>query len=243
MLAAGVGRRLGNAGQGKPKCLLECGGQSLLTRHLETLADLEIRQLNIITGYRAEAVAAAVRDAPLPVRLVHNACFRRGSLLSLWCARNVRPDEHEPILLMDADVLYDPQLLARLVRHPGGNCLLLDRDFADEEEPVRVVVRGERITAFGKNPRPDPGPGLQGESVGFFRLAPETWEALQARSGERVRRGDDDAEYEQVLQDVILAPPGGERFQYLDITGLAWTEIDFPEDLQRACTSILARIG
>lgn len=240
MLAAGVGKRLGAVGQGQPKCLLECRGRSLLLRHLEALAELEVRQLNIVTGYRAEAIAGAVRGAPLSVRLLYNPCFRRGSLLSLWCARGVRPDGREPILLMDADVFYDPRLLARLVRHPGGDCLLLDRDFADGEEPVRVVVRGGRITAFGKNPenpenpRPGPGPGWQGESVGFFRLTPETWQALQTRSGEQLRQGDDDAEYEQLLQELILAPPGGGRFQYLDITGLAWTEIDFPEDLQRA---------
>ena len=39
-------------------------------------------------------------------------------------------------------------------------------------------------------------------------------------------------EYEEPIRDMILAHPG--RFGFEDISGLPWTEIDFPEDVAKA---------
>ena len=43
VLAAGVGKRLWPVTQHKPKCLIEIGGQTLLSRYLESLASVKIR--------------------------------------------------------------------------------------------------------------------------------------------------------------------------------------------------------
>ena len=47
-----------------------------------------------------------------------------------------------PVILMDADVLYDPRMMARLANSERANCLLVDRDFEDGDEPVKVCVTG-----------------------------------------------------------------------------------------------------
>lgn len=56
VLVAGAGRRLGNV----PKCLVRLGGQTLLQRLLDALAALDIRDVRLVLGHHADAVAAHV---------------------------------------------------------------------------------------------------------------------------------------------------------------------------------------
>ena len=244
LLAAGVGRRLGAKSRGLPKCLIQCGGQSLLARHLTALEKEGIQTLHIITGYGADAVEAAVQQCrtSLRVQTIYNPCFRRGSLVSLWCARHIRSAGDSPTLLMDADVLYDPRILQPLLAPQTDNCLLMDRDFPADEEPVQVCIDQGRIVEFRKNPPPEIHAEIRGESVGFFRLSPDGFRALVEGAGQQLRLGREDAEYEEVLRELILDPSCTFHFSYADITGLPWTEIDFPEDLQRAEKDVLERI-
>ena len=56
----------------------------------------------------------------------------------------------------------------------------------------------------------------------------------------RTEAGRVNEEHEEPLRDVLLADP--KRFGYEDITGLPWTEIDFQEDVERACEDILPNL-
>ena len=49
------------------------------------------------------------------------------------------------------------------------------------------------------------------------------------------------ATYETAMRDVLVSEPVG-TFGFEDITGIPWTEIDFPEDVTRAEEVILPRI-
>ena len=40
-------------------------------------------------------------------------------------------------------------------------------------------------------------------------------------------------EYEEPIRDMIMASPA-DRFGFEDISGLPWTEIDFPDDIIKA---------
>ena len=48
VLAAGVGKRLLDASGGRPKCLIEIGGSSLLRRLLEGLAQAGVRDAVVV---------------------------------------------------------------------------------------------------------------------------------------------------------------------------------------------------
>ena len=89
ILAAGVGKRLLTASGGRPKCLVEIGGKSLLVRLIEGLAAAGVRDAVVVTGFGAEAVRAAVGDeiGGVRIRFVVNHRFREGAILSLWAAR------------------------------------------------------------------------------------------------------------------------------------------------------------
>lgn len=241
LLAAGIGRRLDNRPEHLPKVLLQFDSRTLLRRHIETLHAFGVADIAITVGYRANLIAEEVDRLGLTgtVRLVQNPYYDEGSILSVWAAREILASG-APILLMDADVLYDHRLMARLLESTIANCLLLDRNLEPGEEPVKICVGGDRIVDFHKRPRAEYD--WHGESVGFFRFSPDAAHELIRRIGNYVDTPEGRLiEYEEPVRDMILESPPG-RFGFEDITGLPWVEIDFPEDVRRAREFVLPRL-
>lgn len=239
ILAAGVGERMGAVAGGRPKCLLDIDGSSLLERHLAALSAGGVGDIALVTGFEAQAIAAALRAAGATVQLLPNADYRAGSIVSLWTARPAL-ESGDDVLLMDADVLYHPEVLARLLRGPRRNCLLLDREFEAGEEPVKLRLLRGRVVEFRKRPDTRIAFDTEGESVGFFRFAPDTARRLAAIAGEYVAGGRHDEPYEEAIRALLLERPAD--FTVEDVTGLPWIELDFPADLARARAQVLPRI-
>lgn len=235
ILAAGVGKRLWPLTQHRPKCLIELGGQTLLSRYLEVLASVNIRDVTIVVGYKREMIKAAVGTQHRGVRVSYlvNEEFHHGSISSLWIARPALSDD---VLIMDADVLFHREILRRLVESPFTNCLLMDEGVKQTGEECMVVVQGGRVVALSKKmpERYD----LAGEGVGFLKVRRADTAHVIGSIKSYIDQGRWGMEYEdgllQYFQDVKV---GHEK-----IGGLPWTEIDFPEDVTRAEREILPRL-
>jgi choline kinase len=242
ILAAGRGKRLaGHNPDGHPKCLMEFGGCSLLARHLDLLFRFGVHGADLVVGYEADRIiehVATLRSRP-DVAWHFNPRYEQGSVLSLWAAADTL-NAGEPVLVMDADVLYHPGILQRLVQTEVENCYLLDRDFLPGDEPVKIAVRDGVMVEFRKQLAPDLQYDTLGESVGFFRLGPDCAAAIAARCAQYDAEGLGDAPHEEALRDVLLERPGD--FGYEDVSGLPWIEIDFPEDVVRATADVLPAI-
>ena len=240
IFAAGTGWRLG--GGRPPKSLLEFAGKSLLERHLELLAAVGVSRVVIGVGYQHERIEEALMhiDAGVAVETVHNPDYEEGNVVTLWHLR-----EHlggsGPLLLMDADVLYDLRLLERLVESAHSSCVLIDRDFEAGDEPVKVCVRGDRIVEIGRVVPEGTHYDFAGESIGFFKL--DAGNAVRLRSVvEEFSAGSRrDALYEEAIRDMLVRDPTV-AFGFEDVTGLPWTEIDFRSDIDRANHEILPRL-
>ncbi len=244
MLAAGVGNRLlaGRAtheADHPPKVLLRFGGRTLLSRHISALRAAGVERLTIVTGYRAADIESAIvaEGAAEFVETIVNPDYHVGSVVSLAAADAL--GWGGDVLLMDADVLYDPRILDRLVATAHANCFLLDRNFEDGAEPVKLCVRDENLIEFRK--KIDVEYDFQGESVGFFRFSAAVAERLFVAARSYAASGRTDEPYEEVIRELLLGAPLG-TFGFEDITGLPWIEIDFAEDVARAETEVLPRI-
>jgi choline kinase len=241
MLAAGIGARLGPAvTQHAPKVLLRFGGKSLLQRHIEILRRHGVGELVLGLGYHQDEIEQEIADLRAEdfVRTVSNEDYDQGSIVTLWALR----DElccGGPVLLMDADVLYDRGLVRRLVNSRHENCLLLDRDFVPGDEPVKLCIRDGEIVEFRKWLSTEFD--FCGESVGLFKLSASVAELIIAQAGLYLMQGRRQEPYEEAIRDVLLTSQR-RTFAFEDITGMPWIEIDFAADVERARREILPRI-
>ncbi len=242
ILAAGRGSRLAEYNPaGHPKCLMEFGGHSLLARHLDLLYRFGIKRVDLVVGFEADRIidhVAGLRSRP-DVSYHFNPRYLQGSVLSLWAAAETLR-AGAPVLVMDADVLYHPDILQRLLQTPVENCYLLDHEFLPGDEPVKVALRDGLMVEFRKRLAEDLQYDSLGESVGFFRFGPEMAALIADTCARYDAEGLGDAPHEEALRDLLLARPAA--FGFEDVSGLPWIEIDFPEDIQRAEREILPAI-
>lgn len=241
MLAAGVGQRLyGGDPTAKPKSLLEFGGKSLIARHLAALKSVGVENLTLVVGYHSDELRAAIRalDPDGFVSFVENPDYREGSSVSLWCARDVLRGGAD-VIFMDADVLYHPDVLGRLVRAKIAECLLYDRDIEPGDEPVKICLKDGVAAEFGKTVS-STFDGF-GEWVGFLKLSP----AMAARLADVLDRfmtsGGRNRPMEDAVRELVLTLPRG-SFGICDVSDLPWIEIDFPEDVAKAREQVLPAI-
>jgi choline kinase len=146
--------------------------------------------------------------------------------LSAYAARELFD---EPYILMDADVAYPSALFSRLLNSPHENCLLLDENFNNDAEEMKLGAdEAGRVWEICR--RLSKNWAAQGEGVGFFKCSAAAGAIFREMLGRVIAAGGEGLEYEEVLH--MLMKLVTIRFEY--VAGLPWTEIDFPEDLQKA---------
>ena len=236
--AAGRGTRLQSD---SPKILLEFGGKTLLEWHALRLREAGVREIVVVTGHLREQIAKLLPGIcarhDVGVREIVNSRFHEGSLLSLKVSLPEIEDSSEPLLLMDADVLYPTGMLDHLTASAHATALLLDREFStDDDDPMLVPVKNGRPIDFRKQWSGDAD--FVGESIGFFKIAPVDFPLLIKETRARSRGSSCADSYDDVLRTLVLAG----RFGYEDVTGLPWIEIDFPADVIRARNKLVPAI-
>lgn len=221
ILAAGVGSRLQALSGGKPKCLVEIGGRPLILHQLEALADHGIGPVLIVAGYRADEVREVVGDR---AEFVINDRFQEtNSLYSLWLAR-----EHVsgPFILLNCDLFFNPEVLERLLDAPS-NALAYDSTSSRGREQTKIAVKDGRVVDIGKDVPPG---SARGESLGTLKFDAEGAKAMFDAADRLVREGNERA----WVIEATRAAASQVGIHAVNVAGLAWTEIDFPYDLDVA---------
>lgn len=242
ILAAGRGNRLADFNpDGRPKCLLEFGGRSLIARQLDILNQLGVKKVTLVVGYEADLIIEHVGtlDSRPELAFVYNPAYEDGSVLSLLAARDAMTED-QSVLVLDADVLFHPRIMQSLIESPHQNCFLIDRNFVPGDEPVKIAIHQGRMVEFRKKLPEQLDYQVLGESVGFFKfngnIAVKIAQVCMGYKSEGLL----DAPHEEALRDILLALP--RAFAFEDVTGLPWLEVDFPEDIERAVKEILPAI-
>ena len=241
MLAAGIGRRLyGDNNTELPKALLQFRGQTLIRRHVEKLIYFGIEELHIIVGHRSKDLLAEAQKwgGADFISSTFNPRYLEGPKLSLTKGDSILRSGHD-IIFMDADVLYDVEILRRLVDTKYSNCLLMDKNFQSTDDFVKVCVKNDKVVDFGK--RVDKDYDLVGEWPGLLKINSETAIMVAEAAINYVERGDIEGAYEEIFREVILNG-NSLMFGVEDISGIPWIEIDYKSDLKKAQSEIITKI-
>lgn len=232
ILAAGRGNRLLPHTLDRPKCLMEVGARTIIEHQLAILRTAGVATIQVITGHGRERVVETLNGTVL---YAHNEEFDTTQSIDSLGFLTADP-EPAGLLILNSDVLFHPDLMAMLLADPRENVLLADFRAGLGEEEMKIVTDGAgRIKTISK--RLDPG-AAQAENLGVLRLGPAAACALVALARDRTRPANI-----KWVPDGIQSLTGRFDFHTLATGGLPWTEIDFPEDLDRARNEIWPRIA
>jgi L-glutamine-phosphate cytidylyltransferase len=230
ILAAGRGSRLKNVAGDVPKCLAPLGATTLLERQIASLKRAGLRDIVVVTGYRAGLVREACGGAALCVENPRHA--ETNSLYSLWLAR-----EHMAggFVVMNGDVLFDPRLLTGLLSSPCEDGLLISHSDPAAplgEEEMKVVLRRGCVAEITK--RMD-GRLADGENVGIVKFGAAGARLLVEEIDALIAGGAEGDWAPRAFREFAQKRP----LYAVPTRGLAWIEIDYPEDYRRAVEEVL----
>ena len=121
ILAAGVGNRLRPLTDRLPKCLVPVNGVPILVNTLTHLADSGIRETVIVIGHLKEIILERIGDRFRGMKITYVESERyatTNNIYSLWLAREYLDED---VLLLEADVYFERELLDSLLRARGEN--------------------------------------------------------------------------------------------------------------------------
>ena len=237
LLAAGMAKRLRPLTDERPKCLLTVGSRTLLQRTVDSLVGAGITELVVVTGYRAEMVRDFLKAhyPTLTIHFLHNADYaNNNNIFSLWMTRPYT--EGQDFLLLDSDILFDPQIIPTLLRTEGSALSLNRHELGDEE--IKVIVDDKnQVLEISKTCSPQEAIG---ESVGIEKMTAEYSSALFPELEQMIEReGLVDVFYERAFERLI---PQGHTFQVVDTTQFFSIELDTVEDFENAKKLIPAEL-
>ena len=231
ILAAGQGIRLRPLTDDCPKCLVEVHGKPILRYQLEALCDAGVRKCVIVVGYRAAQVRASfgTRFRDLSITYVENEIFdSTNNIYSLWLARR---EITEDLLLLEGDLIFEPELLMDLIDAPYENVAVVDR-FQPPMNGTVILARGDVASAMVlKTDQPrgfDYGPALKTVNIYKFSHRAVSGELMPAL-GDYVSQGRTDHYYEMAIARAVAE--GAIRLHVLRTGPRAWAEIDTQDDL------------
>ena len=228
ILVAGIGSRLRPITDDRPKALVDLAGETILGRAVRELVSYGVRKIVLATGYREDAVRAAMQGALVAVEYCRNPEFDRtqNSVSLALCRSAVGPDA---FFKLDGDVVFQRQVLERLDASSVELAVAIDSGRTLDAEAMKVSVSGARISAFGK------GIGLAesaGESIGIERIAASHSAILFDALDTAISGGETNLYYEDVYSRLIDA--GALQAEPVEVADLSWTEVDDFSDLERA---------
>jgi phosphoenolpyruvate phosphomutase len=252
ILAAGFDRQLMPLVSDRPKAMLEVKGRAILERQVDALQQCGVRQIAVVRGYRKEQIA-------LPnVKYYDNDAFAEsGELESLLRAG---AELSGPVVIMYGDILFDRNILERLLQSGDDITLVCDRSWPDMragrgpgadlvvESPTprrhhRFLADDQpvRVTAIGQTIDPDVATA---EFIGMAKLSARGCQIL----GEVYRQLREDGEAQPVhesaslriakLTDLIHEVI--RRNHTIASVGIyqGWLEVDTFDDYRRAWSEI-----
>lgn len=236
ILAAGMGRRLGDLTKGHTKCMVEVNGVTLIDRVIKQLSLLNLDRLVLVVGYKGKELKEYIGnryDDIIKIEYVENPIYdKTNNIYSLALAKDWLCKDDT--ILLESDLIFEDSMLNMLIQHPDPNLALVakyeswmdgtmvrinpDRDIVNfvpkaafRYEDVDVYYKTVNIYKFSKE-------FSQQEYVPFL-------DAYSKVMG-------NNEYYEQVLRVITMVH--NSSLKALPVDGRKWYEIDDIQDLDIA---------
>ncbi|MBS3085503.1 histidine phosphatase family protein [Candidatus Pacearchaeota archaeon] len=223
ILAGGRGKRTGQYGEEKPKCLFEFNRKTILAHQLEALIANGIKDIIIITGYKEFMIKDFIKNnhqfSNLNIQYINNPYYETtNTSYGWWLCREYVKNE-EAILHFNSDLIFFPELIKRVIEDDHKNILCIDRkvEFNDSMEQVILNEKTGQILHMDKANIP----GAHGKGVGVAKFSNETINFILNKLDEFIiGKGDRGQNFYKMIRIAV---------KYLDFYGLDIGESFFRE--------------
>ena len=176
ILAAGVGSRIKPLTDNCPKILLKVGNKTILERMVSHIQDCGLNEIIFVVGYLKEQIKDYVKAKfpDLNVSFVTNDRYAETNTgYSLMLAKDLIQDSG--FIKFDADIVFDREILKKLIECEHESCLCIDKDINLDAEEIKVIMDNKnRILKANKAVNPK---DAVGESIGIEKISKERYDS------------------------------------------------------------------
>ncbi|HEX4230547.1 MAG TPA: aminotransferase class I/II-fold pyridoxal phosphate-dependent enzyme [Bryobacteraceae bacterium] len=232
ILAAGFGKRMRPLTDSIHKTMLMVGGRTVIQWIVDSLLENGISELVVVTGYRADELKRYLSDAypDLSIRYVHNARYAETNNISSMALALNSIDLDSDILLIECDLIFEPAVIAKLLRADGRNVALVDHYRSGMDGTVVDVADGRIIDVIVPQ-RQGPGFVFAGKykTLNIYRFSRDFCRGPFKKMLDYYTAINENAYYEIVLGVIIYLQQEAIHAEILDVE--RWAEIDDPNDI------------
>lgn len=238
ILAAGMGRRLGDLTKDNTKCMLKVNGICLIDRFILQLSKCNLSRLIIVVGYEGQKLIDYIGhryDDILRIEYILNPVYdKTNNIYSLALAK----DEmcKDDTLLLESDLIFDDKMLDVLIKHPDKDLALVAKCESWMDGTMVTLDSERKILSFvPKQAFSFERVNDYYKTVNIYKFSKEFSENQYVPFLEAYCKVMGNNEYyEQVLS--VLTHLRNMTLKALPITDEKWYEIDDVQDLDIAST-------
>ena len=236
ILAAGMGKRLGDLTKNNTKCMVEVNGVRLIDRFISQLSKFKLNRLVIVVGYEGQKLIDYIGhryDDVLKIEFIHNPIYdKTNNIYSLALAKDALCEDDT--ILLESDLIFEDEMLDKLVNHPDKNLALVAKyESWMDGTMVRIDEDRNILNFIPKQAFRYEDVDVYYKTVNIYKFSKEFCKNQYVPFLEAYCKVMGDNEYyEQVLR--VMTHLHNSQLKALPIKDEKWYEIDDVQDLDIA---------
>ena len=236
ILAAGMGKRLGEHTKDNTKCMVKVNGVRLIDRMLTQLSARNLSRVVIVVGYKKDELIKHIGnryDSRIKIEYVHNDIYdKTNNIYSLALAKQYMVEEDT--LLLESDLIFDDSMLDLLIENPNPNLALVAKyETWMDGTMVRISEDNDILNFVPKKAFKYSDIEHYYKTCNIYKFSREFLSTQYVPFLEAYSKAMGNNEYyEQVLR--VLTALDRSDLKALPITNEKWYEIDDVQDLDIA---------
>lgn len=149
ILAAGMGKRLGELTKNNTKCMVEVDGVRLIERALRILERKNLNRIILVVGYQHENLMTFVNSLGIQTKIefiINGVYDKTNNIFSLSLAKEQMIEDDT--LLLESDLIFEERLIDMLLEDKRDSLALVDKFESWMDGTCIVVDQDDNITDF-----------------------------------------------------------------------------------------------
>ena len=216
ILAAGKGSRMGRLTKNTHKTLLKINGTSLLTKIVEDLRNLNIKDILIVTGYKSSLIKNHIKNK---ARYSYFSNYKNTN--NLQSLLHVKNELNSSFICLFSDLFFDKKILSILKKDRKEICLAINTKEV-LKNTMRVKIENQNIVDIGSDIDVSEG---HGNFIGIAKFSKSGAQKLKKKLN--LLKNNYEDYYTEALKKLIKSK---NKIRFIDFKSIYWKEVDLNQD-------------